>query len=383
MPSCRFISVYLLGLLSLACNSTMATESDATETSDQTTGTGTTELPTTETGDTDTETESDTETDTGTEPVSELVAYESRDVDNWVLHVIEPSGAGDQILEMDTSLGGATWSPDGLWIATPVLDVVSSDIFVFDVEGGTSTQLTDDSAEESRLRWSPAGPEIAYVSTGGPNYFDLFVVDVETTQLRQVSDIPDAESLWFDWAPTGDRLAVAANILDIGPQLFMVSTTGDAIDELTSVGQFDELHGPAWSPSGEWIAFSGRDEFYPVIRLIQPDGSGLMPATDVFGINPSWSPDSASLAFRGDDAGVFRVALMDLGGVPEFVGGTQGLEDCDYPKWSADGTRVVFHCSPLIDESSIYMVVVDGGEISTLVDGGANYAPIWRPNSVP
>jgi Tol biopolymer transport system component len=220
------------------------------------------------------------------------------------------------------------------------------------------------------------------VSTGGPNFSDLFVVDVETAQLRQVSDLPGAESLRFDWAPTGDRLVVAAT-LPTGPQLFVVSTSDGTSDPLTSEGQFDEVYDPAWSPSGEWIAFSGRDEFYPVIQLIQPDGNGLAPASDLFGIQPSWSPDSASLAFRGDDAGVFRVALMDLGSTPEFVGGGLALEDCAYPNWSADGTRVVFRCQAQIDESSIYIVVVEGGDVSALVDGGRNDSAVWRPNSVP
>src|SRR5262249_45932575 len=55
---------------------------------------------------------------------------------------------------------------------------------------------------------------------------------------------------------------------------------------------------PAWSPDGDWLAFTG-ESVYPDVFIIRPDGTQLQNLTELTGHGtwPTWSPDGARIAF--------------------------------------------------------------------------------------
>ena len=74
---------------------------------------------------------------------------------------------------------------------------------------------------------------------------------------------------------------------------------------------------PAWSPSGDWIAYFDHNE--QRLRLVHPDGSGNRILKNVgsalgtyrmFGLEPVWSPDGKKLLLNGyKDEGTFTGVL--------------------------------------------------------------------------
>jgi Tol biopolymer transport system component len=155
------------------------------------------------------------------------------------------------------------------------------------------------------------------------------------------------------WSPSGDRL-----VFSDGLRLLMWSVDGDDPAPIPSTE--DGVHA-AWSPDGEWIAFTRLVRGEPVafeclhtvplgpvcrqervevpierrvVTVVRPDGSDV---TDVGpGDDPAWLPDSQTLVFRRQ--GRLWTVGRDGSGAAE-VPGTEGGRE---PAASPDGAAVVF-----------------------------------------
>ena len=91
---------------------------------------------------------------------------------------------------------------------------------------------------------------------------------------------------------------------------------------------------PVWSPDGEWIAFTRRDQGGRRIGIIKPDGSGEKLLTAGSGDEgPSWAASSREILFQRGGAqgrnGLYRVALD--GSEPRQLTTPQDGSD---PDWS-------------------------------------------------
>ena len=93
---------------------------------------------------------------------------------------------------------------------------------------------------------------------------------------------------------------------------------------------------------------------------------------------PSWSPDSKSIAFQGYEDGTWHVFVISRdGGAAKAL--TSGQFDDREPAWSHDGSRIAFSSDRQGGMTSIWTVVVATGEIRRIGtrDG---WMPVWSPN---
>jgi tetratricopeptide (TPR) repeat protein len=112
----------------------------------------------------------------------------------------------------------------------------------------------------------------------------------------------------------------------------------------------DEMHQPAFSPDGKWLAVNGERHEHMNIFIVQPNGSGLKEVTD--GLEdalPCWSPDGESLAFSSTKYSDRQSRVFVIDEVP-FIGRQQkgrplnsGLGDVrgEYPAWTP-GEQIVY-----------------------------------------
>jgi Tol biopolymer transport system component len=167
----------------------------------------------------------------------------------------------------------ASFSADGKWIVFTSERNGSADIYRARLDGSGLERLTDDPAYDDQAALSPDGNHVAFVSSRGSGTTDIWLLDLKTRKLQNLTNTGKAES------PI------------LGPR-----------------GNFR----PSWSPDGKWIAFSSdrNTEFKPHskgwehvqaagIYVIQPDGKGLRRVTPagMFTGSPKWSADGKRIVF--------------------------------------------------------------------------------------
>jgi TolB protein len=114
-----------------------------------------------------------------------------------------------------------------------------------------------------------------------------------------------------------------------------------------------EMHQPAFSPDGSWLAVNGERQNHMNLCIVKPDGTGLREITEHLEDSlPSWSPDGKSLVFSSTRHPDRQSRVYILDNVPIDGDKAQGralnstLYELlgEYPTWMDDGRIVYAGC---------------------------------------
>ncbi len=137
----------------------------------------------------------------------------------------------------------ATWSPDGQHLALSALAGGLTNLYLYDLAGGTLRQLTDDPYTDLQPAWSPDGRHIAFATDRYSTDLDLLkfgptrlaLVDVASADVREVPAPPSAHAyINPQWTTDGRALYCIANLGD-GRNVFRVDVESGAHYQLTDV----------------------------------------------------------------------------------------------------------------------------------------------------
>jgi Tol biopolymer transport system component len=221
------------------------------------------------------------------------------------LAVVDLAGSVRSLDLGEEDVSHPSWSPDGNVIAYArgVVDE-DHDIYSVPAEGGDPVRLTDDPSEDIDPAWSPDGAWIAFNTdrddTGGTEFgasnFEIYLMDPAGEQETRitVNDINDHGPVW---SPYGEWIAYSTSALCDGPDcgqyadIWKVRSDGTDATRLTTTRRDSEF-GPAWSPSGHWIAYvrrwrPGRFD----LAKVHASGRRMVRLTRTAGIEefePSW-----------------------------------------------------------------------------------------------
>ena len=177
-------------------------------------------------------------------------------------------------------------------------------------------------------------------------------------------------------------------------ELYIADADGKNARKLVAGLELD--YNASFSSDGEWVVFTSERYGSADIFRVRTNGMGIERLTDspAFDDQAALSPDGNSLAFVSSrDSGVTDIYVLDL-----KTRQTRNLTSSpggDYrPSWSPDGRRITFTSDrgtrlqrskgnwEQIQETSVYVVGADGRDLRKLSSGEGRFAgsPKWSPD---
>lgn len=132
-------------------------------------------------------------------------------------------------------------------------------------------------------------------------YTDIFVVDRDGGELRQLTDAPgyDAEGAYS----TDGRQIAFCSMRDGDPDIYIMNADGSEVRQLTNAPGYDG--GPFISPDGRWVVFRSdrQQEGFLQLYVVSTDGQREMALTNNNGVNwaPYWHPSKPYIVWTGAD----------------------------------------------------------------------------------
>ena len=258
------------------------------------------------------------------------------------IFLINSDGSGlRQLTQSDSNIFNyqPALSPDGTQVAFASVQGTQGGISIIDVDGtGLRTLTVNNKSYDSEPAWSPDGSKIAFVrgfdptSEGVANFTEcgparIYVVNVDI-QERAINLTPDQSATDPSWSPDGRRIAFASN-KDGNYDIFSMTSEGADVQQLTSTHAQEAE--PSWSPDGKMIAYAsgyaaaevpcgfihtglGNTNVLarPDIYVMSIDGSTQTRLTETENnLEPTWSPDGASLAFVSFHGNAYEICVLD------------------------------------------------------------------------
>lgn len=173
----------------------------------------------------------------------------------------------------------------------------------------------------------------------------------------------------------------ASQVKQITPNSIRVEPlTDDAEEGWVTLEGYAEIGSPCLSPDNKLVAFDARRLGYGrspgEIWIARRDGSELRKLVN--GSTPRWSPDGSKVLFSRQDAmGKSFVRLIDADGADE-----KKLCEGSWPEWSPDGSQIAYSQGGKPGGgakvlSRIYLAGKDGSNAELIAAGDC---PSWSPD---
>ncbi|MDQ2998117.1 MAG: hypothetical protein M3R61_13830, partial [Chloroflexota bacterium] len=241
---------------------------------------------------------------------------QSRDQAGYNVLVAALDGTAPRPITNDNASISPAWSLDGTRLAMTRGPNGSRGIFVAKLDRVNFEQVSPIGQEARYPVWSPDSQRIAFAmraDSGQP--WQLAIVQLAS---REVTATGQSGIAWISWSQRG---TLAYSGLANGAQDIFVLDLGSPPRNLTNSPDIEEDF-PAWSPSGDRLAFVGspagtQNLSQRQIFVINADGSNRTQLTSGPGphTNPVWSPDQAWLAYLSrETSSVWQVWAMHADG---------------------------------------------------------------------
>ena len=321
------------------------------------------------------------------------------------------------------SRGDFDISPDGRWLLHNLREEknLPTDIVMVSLEDGTQEILSENDAAfkgDVNPRFSPSGNQVAFIREKNPASMYLFVKDLESGELTQLTTSPQSIN-GFDWSKDGRHLIYGGDrsglyklwsvnletkdqaVMRVGDyQMVMprVATTGRHIyakmkDNVniwqynlelqtasTWFGNNDLNLNPVASPKGDKVCFTMKKNNSYEIWVADLDGSNQIPITEFIGTYltaPCWSMDGNHIVFQGFLDGQSDLFMVDAkGGIPKNL--TTSKLDEQTPFIGNENT--VYFSSNNDGLWQIERMDINGNDRQLIIESG--YAPKYADNKI-
>ena len=292
-----------------------------------------------------------------------LLAYRAGEAaGRAVLAWFDRTGKQGDSLGSPAPVSTFSFSSDHKRIAATVVDRQTSDIWIFDVEGGLRTRLTFGGG--TTPVWSRDGRTIVF-NSNRKGHLDLYRKSADGSGAEELLYADDLQKYPSDWSPDGKFLLYMSGnsaskagtpgiwVLPLAPP-----SSGAALKPLPVLQSDFTPVTPRFSPDGRWIAYSssesGRSELYVTAFPVPASGPGARRQVSTAGINystPRWRADGKEIFFEAADGRIMAAEIaargntIDVGTIRPLFRPASTLVFARYDI-SADGQRLLVAAPP-------------------------------------
>ena len=208
------------------------------------------------------------------------------------IYVSDFDGHNAQAITSDNAIvAKPAWVPGKLALYYTSYARGNPDIFYHNLSNGQRRIIAGYSGLNTSAAVSPDGSKVAMVldKTGTVN---IWVCNADGSNLKRITT--GVEDSSPTWSPDGQWICFATKE-NSRRRLAKVSSNGGPLHYFNTAGVANPTE-PDWSPDGKWIAFTSQMGNFNI--CVMPADNSQPPTVLVSGQNPSWSPNSRTLAYN-------------------------------------------------------------------------------------
>jgi len=237
------------------------------------------------------------------------------------------------------------WTADGNYILYTVKNNESGNLNSYRMKADGSEAVRTGIGEGNLIGFNdmnPNGTELIVTKSDG-SQSDLYRIDMNSGVATPITNDPQKSEGWGAWCRLGRKIIHTQELLGSPSQLWIVDRDGS---NKTRLGTSENVGtGKDWYPLGLRVIYSANNsKEKPDLWTIEWYGTNQTQLMDTpYGEwNPSFSPDGKQIVYVSDEEGSPELWLRDIQGSYRVkLTENLGIQDA-YPKWSPDGSKIVF-----------------------------------------
>jgi TolB protein len=266
----------------------------------------------------------------GTAIAQTQIAFKGENSPHSEIYVADFDGRNPQAVTKDNNLVAApSWVPGHMALYYVSYTLNHADIFYQNLSTGVRQAFARYGGSNMSPAASPGGSKVAMILSKD-GWTDLYVCDADGSGLKRLTKSPQDESSPC-WSPDGKWICFAAKERE-RRTLCKVPASGGALQQIGTSGMPSPSE-PDWSPDGKWIAFTAQFGTSFAICVVPAEGGKAISLVE--GEDPSWAPNSRTLAYGRRSGGRYVLSLLD---VPtkqhKDVSRISGISSQSQPSWA-------------------------------------------------
>lgn len=275
----------------------------------------------------------------------------------------------------------ATWSPDGKQIALESWRSGNADIWIYDFETDTMTNLTPKNpSNDYRPVWMPDKTAIIYITEQGETS-DIISINLETLETTNLTDTPETTEFAPSVSADGQYLAYASRYEGHQDIVIQNLQTGETVN-ITKDEAITNSGLPNWYKHDNQFVFTAdslSDGTH--IWISSPQGNPKQLTTNGLDTSPIWSPTDPIITMISRRNNNLDVWLFDTQ-TDQYTNLTSQNEQLDADaSWSPDGSKIAYMAytqeSPKKD---LWVINLETNDKKNITNGITEvWTPVWSP----